>query len=99
MDGTKPTVKSKKYESGIEIKNHSGSSYIYTAKGLGYGRTGGYYPTTVDMGTVVRAIMVDEGGNVADEKQATYYVGLNGDLEYFNMPVISINAEDSDLFG
>ena len=50
------------------------------------------------MGTVVRAIAVDENGKKADEYSQTYFVDINLNNEVLNMPVLSITTNPENLF-
>lgn len=97
-DGTSPTTKSTQYVDAISITNRSGSSYVYSKEAFGYSETEDYMPTSIDMGTVVRAIMVDTSGKTIQEKEQTYYVQLAAKSDYQNMPVISIVTDGNNLF-
>ena len=97
-DGTKPTLSSEEYKGEFEIVNRSGASYYYAGKALGYAKYENFYPASVDMGTWVRAIMVDSNDNVVTEKFAIYFNGLKEDNKYADMPVISITTEENNLF-
>ena len=54
LDGSTPTTASEKYTEPIKITNRSGSNYTYA--GI---VNNGYKPSSIEMGTVVRAIAVD----------------------------------------
>lgn len=96
-DGTEPTQESQKYEESIRITNRSGSAYTYAASdGIGYEYM--CEPKSITMGTVVRAIAVDENGKIVDEKTASYYIGIGQNNELADMPVISITANPDGLF-
>lgn len=96
-DGTEPTQESKKYEESIRITNRSGSAYTYAASdGIGYEYM--CEPKSISMGTIVRAIAVDENGKIVDEKIASYYIGIGQNNELVDMPVISITANPDELF-
>ncbi len=97
VDGTEPTTKSDEYTGAIEIKNCSGSNYKYAEDALGMDKSG-YVPGSIDMGTVVRAILVDGSGNVVDEESASYFVGLKDKSSYRNLPVISIITNGDGMF-
>ncbi len=99
LDGTKPSVESTKYESPIRISNMSGSKYVYAALGFGYEIGTDYYPPSVDMGVVLRAIKVNSNGEITGETTQNYYVGLLKDSAYLKLPVLTINAEPDDMFG
>ena len=98
IDGTKPTTESEKYETPIRIKNMSGSNYVYAALPLDDEKAS-YYPSSVDKGTILRAVKVNSSGQVIGETTQAYYVGLLRKSDYKNLPVISIVAESDDLFG
>lgn len=93
-DGTEPTLESTKYETPFRIQNRSGGNFIY-ATGM---QENFYTPSSIDMGTVVRAIMVDANGTVVEEKIASYYVGFIYDSDYENLPVLSIVTNPENLF-
>ena len=96
-DGTEPTISSKKYESAIQIANRSGSKYVYAASdGIGYEYM--CEPKSISMGTVIRAIAIDEKGKKVDEKTASYYIGIGENNEFLDMPVISITSNPEGLF-
>lgn len=96
-DGTEPTQESQKYEEPIRITNRSGSAYTYAASdGIGYEYM--CEPKSISMGTVIRAIAVDENGKIADERTASYYIGIGQNSELADMPVISITANPDGLF-
>jgi len=93
-DGTEPGLESKKYEAPIRIQNRSGGNYTY-ATGM---QENFYTPNSIDMGTVVRAVMVDASGKIVEEKVASYYVGFVHDSDYENLPVLSIVTNPENLF-
>lgn len=93
LDGTKPTKKSERYKDAITIENRSGSNYTYAANELD-----GYVPSSVYMGTVVRAVAVDSKGKVTQELTASYYIEIGSNSDLADIPVISITADPDDLF-
>ncbi len=97
-DGTQPTTESTKYEAPIRIKNNSGSKFVYAAMAFGYASGEGYYPDSIDMGTVLRAICVDSKGNTIGETVQSYYIGLSKDSDYSNIAVLSVTADPEALF-
>ncbi|BFK14535.1 hypothetical protein DWV84_02450 [Blautia sp. AF13-16] len=96
-DGTVPTEKSEKYTAPVTIENRSGSDYIYAdSDGIGYEHN--FKPASIQKGTVVRAVYVDEDGRRSEEKIRSYYVGVGGSSDLNNMPVLSVTADPLDLF-
>ncbi len=93
-DGTVPTLESNLYSDTIKIKNRSGANYIY-ATGM---QENFYVPDSIDMGTVVQAILVNAAGEIVEEKKASYYVGFGNDSDYENFPVLSITTDPGNLF-
>lgn len=97
LDGSEPTTKSSEYKGSIKIKNRSGSEFLYAdSEGVGFYSI--YRPSRITMGTVVRAIAVDENGKKADEYSQTYFVDINLNNEVLNMPVLSITTNPENLF-
>lgn len=96
-DGTQPTAQSAEYNGPIAVTNKSGSNYVYAdSKGAGF--SGEYKPESINMGMVVRAVAVDNAGNVKEEKSQSYFIGLAGASDYANAPVISITTNPENLF-
>jgi hypothetical protein len=93
LDGTTPTTSSTKYEAPIEITNKSGSNYVYASS-----ENNGYTPSTIYMGTVVRAIVVNASGKTVQEKTSSYYIGIGNNSDMADIPVISITTEPDELF-
>jgi hypothetical protein len=93
LDGTTPTTQSAKYEAPIAITNKSGSNYTYASS-----ENNGYTPSTIYMGTVVRAILVDDSGKTVQELTSSYYIGIGNNSDMADIPVISITTEPSELF-
>ena len=98
-DGSVPTTESEVYEDCIDITTSSSTSYTYAMQdGTGY-----YYssfaPTSLDMGTIVRAFAVDSKGNSSEIVTKAYYIGLAGNSDYKDISVISIVGSPYDLFG
>ena len=93
-DATEPEIdESMLYEDSIQIKNPSGSQYQYVSM-----TEMGAYPTKIDMGTVIRAIMVDASGEIVEEQIQTYFVGIGNNNNLKNLPVISITTNPENLF-
>ncbi len=99
VDGTEPTTESDKYTGSIDISRPSGTSYVYaTSDGNGYTYSS-YVPEKVDMGTVVKAIAVDNSGEIQYSKTASYYIGYGKDTDYVGLPVITIEVDPEEMFG
>ena len=97
-DGTTPTTDSTLYENGIKISNKSGTGYKYAALALGYKKGTNYFPNSVDTGMVIRAIAVNSAGETVAEATQSYFIGLTRDTDYYNVPVLSITTDPSNLF-
>lgn len=93
LDGTEPTTDSLKYEAAINITNRSGSNYQYVSEEMT-----GYMPSSIYMGTVVRAIAVDEKGKTVEAETESYFIGLGNNSDMYNIPVISITTNPENLF-
>jgi hypothetical protein len=93
LDGTTPTTDSTLYEKPINITNRTGSNYTYASYELN-----GYEPSSIYMGTVVRAILVNSKGKTIQEKTASYYIGIGNNSSLANIPVISITTDPDNLF-
>ena len=99
VDGTEPTTESDEYTGNINIYRPSGSSYVYAVSdGNGYIHTS-ITPSSVDMGLVVKAIAVNESGEIQYKKTAAYFIGYNKDIDYIDLPIISIEVDPADMFG
>ena len=99
VDGTEPTTESTEYTGEINIYRPSGSSYVYAVSdGNGYTYNEDA-PSNVDMGLVVKAIAVDGTGEIQYKKSAAYFIGFSKDINYIDLPVISIEVDPVDMFG
>jgi hypothetical protein len=98
-DGTTPTTESIKYEEPVKITNMSGSNYVYAAMAMSYREGTNYFPSSVDRGTLFRAIVVDNSGKVTKEINQSYFIGLTRDSDYLSMPVLSVTTDPDNLFG
>jgi len=95
-DGTQPTIKSAVYTEPIPITNRSGSNYNYVcADSLWFTD---YTPSTVKMGTVVRAIAVSEDGTITQQKSESYYVEIGQSSDIMNLPILSLTTDPENLF-
>ena len=96
-DGTEPTTDSEVYSAPINIKNKSGQNYVYGKMAI-ESSSGVYFPGRIDKGVVVRALLVDAGGNVISKATQSYYPGLLRDSAYVNIPAISLTVNPEDMF-
>lgn len=98
LDGSLPSEDSIYYEGPIFIEDRSGEENRYVSQQKVVKKWKEYVPEAkpVDKATVVRAIAVNEKGQVSEVATETYFVNLP---EYENQLVISLTAEPAELFG
>lgn len=97
-DGSKPDENSALYTKAIAVENVSGRENRWNQVQNVVEDWGNYRPDTVpvDKLFLVRAIAVDASGNVSRESVGTYLVDME---EYRDKKVISLVADEEDLFG
>ncbi len=96
-DGTAPTTASSVYADSLSIQNKSGSTFQYAdVQGLSYPY---YFPETVQKGTVIKAVAVDDNGVMSDVATQTYFISLGQHPAFSNHPALSIVADPESLFG
>ena len=93
LDGSDPTIESEQYTEPIKIQNRSGSGYVYAQNEMG-----NYTPSSIEIGTVVKAISVDSQGNSVEERTESYYVGIGNSSDLAGLPVLSISTDGNNLF-
>lgn len=93
IDGSTPTTESLKYTGPIKLANRSGSNYTYATI-----VNNGYKPSSIMMGTVIRAIAVDTNGDTIEEKTESYFIGIANNSDIVNLPVISLTIDPDSLF-
>ncbi|MDE7247956.1 MAG: CotH kinase family protein [Lachnospiraceae bacterium] len=97
-DGKLPTGDSTKYTEPISIVDASGTENVYAAI-TGISEEGDYQPADrIDKGTLVRAVCVNEAGEVSQVSSQIYFVGYEENAAYDQMKVMSIEAEPEDFF-
>lgn len=98
LDGSVPDTDSLCYEEPIFIEDRSSEENKYVSEQRVVKKWKEYVPPAepVDKATVVRAIAVNEKGQVSEAATETYFVNLP---QYENMLVISLAADPSELFG
>ena len=93
LDGSDPTTESEQYTEPIKIQNRSGSGYVYAQNEMG-----NYTPSSIEIGTVVRAISVDSQGKSVEERTESYYIGIGNSSDLAGLPVLSITTDGNNLF-
>ena len=98
-DNSDPTESSLKYTKPIEIVDASSKPNNYSVK-TGISSLDVYYPTElVDKCQVIKVVAIDP---VSKEKTPisylNYFIGYARRTGYTNMPVITLNVNDDDLF-
>lgn len=98
LDGSLPDDNATLYEAPILIENRSEEPNQYVSQQRVVKNWKEYTPSEepVDKATVVRAVAVNEKGQVSDVATETYFVDL---ARYEQMTVISLSVEPEELFG
>lgn len=97
-DGTPPDADSRPYTEPIFIEDASGSENVYAAI-TGISDWGDYSPKDrIDKATLVRAVCVNEAGEVSGISSQIYFVGYEEKSAYDRIQVLSIEAEPEDFF-
>lgn len=100
LDGTKPTIDSKKYTEPIKIYDRSLEPNLYGKKDEITLHPDLYFnENPVTKGTILRAISIDSNGNESKELINSYFVGLQDKEGYNNIDTISIITDPENLFG
>lgn len=97
-DGSMPDADSEKYTEPIFIEDATGRENVYAAI-TGISDEGDYQPPDrIDKGTLVRAVCVNEAGEVSGAASQIYFVGYEEKAAYDQIQVLSIEAEPEDFF-
>ena len=98
LDGSLPDETSLRYEAPLLIENQSNQPNRYVSQQKVVKNWKEYFPEQepVDKATIVRAIAVNEKGQVSDVVTETFFVDLP---QYEEMTVISLSVEPEELFG
>lgn len=98
LDGSAPTADAALYTSPILIEDASGRENYY-ANIENIARDGDYQPDhLLDKGTVVRAVCVNETGEVSEIASRSYFVGFGEKSGYDRVQVLSVAAAEDDFF-
>ena len=98
LDGSEPTTESKCYTEPIAIQDNSDTENYYANIG-GIAREGDYQPAyRIDKGTVVKAICVNETGEVSEVASQVYFVGFDEKSGYDNVKIMSVVGNPADFF-
>ena len=99
LDGSKPTEKSRVYNNPLHLKDASKNFNVLSAQ-KNVNPSGDYIPKDrVMKANVVRAIAMDENGNSTDIVSATYFVGIDREKNFSDVPIISMYTDFDNLFG
>ncbi len=98
LDGSVPDAESEEYTEPLYIRDISKEPNRYVSQRRIVKDWKDYEPITepVDKGTVVRAMAVNQDGQISKTVTETYFVNLS---EYREMPVISLVMDPEELFG
>ena len=99
LDCSIPTKNSTLYQNAITISDCSSNPNVASAFQDISALSSVYFPNgLVDKCTVIRAIAVDQLGNISDVVEKTYFVNYNNKQGYSGLPIVSISMEYDDLF-
>lgn len=98
LDGSEPTTESELYSEPLIIQDNSMTANYYANIG-GIARDGDYSPAySIDKGTVVKAVCVNETGESSDVVSQVYFVGFDEKSGYENVKVMSVVGDPADFF-
>lgn len=100
LDGSEPDSNSQKYTEPIVITNATSNPNKLSDMGPELISTSGTYSKpryNVDKGTVIRAVAIDEAGNVSDVVTETFFVNIDNE-RYGNLPIVSLVTNPYNLF-
>ncbi len=97
-DGSEPTVDSQLYTEPIKLEDRSGDENVLSAQ-TGISADGDYVPRTkVKKCNVIRAAAFDENGVRTRICSHSYFIGIDRQAEYGDVPVISLMTDFDNLF-
>ncbi|MBR0485717.1 MAG: CotH kinase family protein [Oscillospiraceae bacterium] len=97
-DGSTPTTESERYTEPIVIESREGEEN-YIANRWDTSAEPFIVEEPVDKATVIRAVAVDDDGNLSDIVTHTYFIGLNQQEDYGRAHVVSVALDEEALFG
>ena len=98
MDGSDPTIESKKYEAPITVKDMSDTENRLSAR-TDIAPNGVEKPReNVDKAAVIRAVSVDSEGRISAPVTKTYFIGTTNSGYYPKMKVVSLVTDPDNLF-
>lgn len=98
LDGSEPTTDSVSYTEPILIRDGSDRENYYANIG-GISQDGDYRPPEkIDKATVVKAVSVNDKGEVSDVASGVYFVGFDGKTGYDDVMVMSLVGAEEDFF-
>jgi len=97
-DGSIPTVNSFKYTNGILLKNRTEADNVLSAK-TKISSDGDLIPSVkVKKINVIRAIAKLSNGKLSDIANGSFFVGIDREENYGNLPIISMITDPANLF-
>lgn len=98
LDGSEPSVNSKKYNANIRVYDKSDSPNVWSAR-TDISSYGAVAPRkNVDKAFLIRAFAVDADGRKSRTVSASYFLGKTDDSYYRDMKVVSIVTDPENLF-
>lgn len=98
LDGSLPTMDSQMYTEPIRIADASGWENYY-ASIPDTSIHGNYAPSDLlDKACVVRAISMNQAGEVSDVASAVYFIGYQKKNGYDHLKILAMNVDPDDLF-
>ena len=97
-DGTNPTTESELYSKPLTIEDRTSEENKWAGEAK-VSTSNDYQPSgVIDKCTVLRAVAVDEDGNLSEIASATYGIKIGDKNAYENIPIISIVTDPDKLF-
>ncbi|MBR6101553.1 MAG: CotH kinase family protein [Ruminococcus sp.] len=97
-DGSDPDMNSELYTGAIHIRNRSADANVLASK-KDISASNDYIPgNIVRKGTVIKAAAFKADGSRGDIFCGTYFVGIDREKHYADVPIISIVTDEDNLF-
>ena len=98
MDGSEPNIGSIEYTAPITLNDRSDEPNVLSAE-TGTSAGGDYIPRdNVKKANVIRAVAVYPDGSCSSIVNGTYFIGIDREKEYGDVPVISLLTDKDNLF-